>query len=92
MTTFMNNNSGVETVLPKFGDILENGGTVIEYRHQYDGGDGCYPYGIVLAHSRHVIGEFVTWRVALTPHGFVCESGDYCRNIVEAAESLERRA
>lgn len=82
----------VSLALPKFGEKVSNG-TVVEYFHQHDGGNGFLPYGQVLAalpwNEYH---PFVVWDCAYSEHsGWHCERGFYAETISEAVKVYNQR-
>lgn len=78
-----------------FANGIEGGAKawqVIEYFHQWDGGEGMKPYGIVAATKPNNFHRFVTWRVYRDNDGsWHAEAGDYCMNLTELAFSWNRR-
>lgn len=78
---------------PKFGERLANNAVVISYTHQWGGGEGMLPYGVVLAYTGGGYHPYVTWRIALDSRDnlWYADSGHYFDNIVEAAADYKER-
>lgn len=71
--------------LPKFGDVLPNGTTVVQYVAVRPG------WGIVLAHRDHPRSPWITW--SMDPERLdSTETGHYMETLQEAVADLHARA
>lgn len=65
---------------------------ILEYAHQWNGGDGMKPHGVALCYVPSSYHHFVTWRIYRDPDGlWYAEMGHYLGNLWDAIDDFKER-